>query len=310
MSLITDSRNAVTARVVGSGPEGLVEPVVGAPGKLNFGLIQGDKEVKDGDRLVTAGFSTEGGLASRYPADIPIGQVVETIPAQEQQKEQVSVEPFAELSRPERGHGPDQRGFRVVIVTPPILLRLVAIVFLTVLLQIGLFSQIPIFGSVPNLIPVVVVSLGLLGGAVTGAVTGFAAGLLVDVMIGGTLGVASLALMAAGYLAGRWREGYDIVSSLVPPLLIGALTALTALIYGGLTLTLGVEAPVSVLALREVVIQGLLAVLLAVPVFPLIKRVLRPALVDDATRARARASGVGGSGRGGTFGMMRGQGSI
>ena len=197
-----------------------------------------------------------------------------------------------------------------MIVTPPILLRLVAIVFLTVLIQIGLFSQIPIFGSVANLIPVVVVSLGLLGGAVTGAVTGFAAGLLIDVMIGGTLGVASLALMAAGYLAGRWREGYDIVSSLVPPLLIGALTALTALIYAGLTLTLGVEAPVSVLALREVVIQGLLAVLLAVPVFPLIKRVLRPALVDDATRARARASASEGSGRRGTFGMMRGQGSL
>ncbi len=197
-----------------------------------------------------------------------------------------------------------------MIVTPPILLRLVAIIFLTILLQVGLFSQIPILGSVPNLIPVVVVSLGLLGGAVTGAVTGFAAGLLIDVMIGGTLGVASLALMAAGYLAGRWREGYDIVSSLVPPLLIGALTALTALIYGALTLTLGVEAPVSILALREVIIQGVLAVLIAIPVFPLIRRVLRPALVDDATRARSRASATEASSRRGTFGMMRGQGTL
>ena len=103
------------------------------------------------------------------------------------------------------------------------------IVFVTVLLQFGFFSQVPILGSVANLLPVVVVSLGLLGGAVTGSVTGFATGLLIDVMIGGTLGVASLSLMAAGYLAGRWREGYDIVSSLVPPLLTGALTALTAL---------------------------------------------------------------------------------
>jgi len=197
-----------------------------------------------------------------------------------------------------------------MIVTPPILARLVAIVFFSVLLQIGLFSEIPVFGSAPNLIPVVVVSLGLLGGAVTGSVTGFAAGLLVDVMIGGTLGVASLALMAAGYLAGRWREGYDIVSSLVPPLLIGALTALTALIYGGLTLTLGVDAPVSFLALREVLVQGLLAVLLAVPVFPLIKRILRPALVDDATRARSRAAAAEGSSGRGSFGMMRGQGSL
>ena len=197
-----------------------------------------------------------------------------------------------------------------MIVTPPILLRLVLIVFVAVLLQFGFFSQVPLLGSVANLLPVVVVALGLLGGAVTGAATGFATGLLIDVMIGGTLGVASLSLMAAGYLAGRWREGYDIVSSLVPPLLTGALTALTALIYGALTLTLGVDAPVSVLALREVVVQGLLGILLAIPVFPLIRRIVRPALVDDAVAARSRSLRGQGSGRRGPFGMMRGQGSL
>jgi rod shape-determining protein MreD len=197
-----------------------------------------------------------------------------------------------------------------MIVTPPILLRLVLIVFVAVLLQLGFFSQVPLLGSVANLLPVVVVALGLLGGAVTGAVTGFATGLLIDVMIGGTLGVASLSLMAAGYLAGRWREGYDIVSSLVPPLLAGALTALTALIYGALTLTLGVDAPVSVLALREVVVQGLLGILLAIPVFPLIRRIVRPALVDDAAAARSRSLRGQRSSRRGPFGMMRGQGSL
>ena len=196
-----------------------------------------------------------------------------------------------------------------MIVTSPILLRLVLIVFVAVLLQLGFFSQVPLLGSVANLLPVVVVALGLLGGAVTGAVTGFATGLLIDVMIGGTLGVASLSLMAAGYLAGRWREGYDIVSSLVPPLLTGALTALTALIYGALTLTLGVDAPVSVLALREVVVQGLLGILLAIPVFPLIRRIVRPALVDDAA-ARSRSLRGQRSSRRGPFGMMRGQGSL
>jgi rod shape-determining protein MreC len=98
VSLITDGSSAVTARVVGEGPEGLVGPVVGSPGKLDFSLIQGEKEVKDGDKLVTAGFTTEAGLVSRYPADIPIGQVVETIPAQQQEREQVSVEPFADLA--------------------------------------------------------------------------------------------------------------------------------------------------------------------------------------------------------------------
>jgi cell shape-determining protein MreC len=76
----------------------MIGPVVGAPGRLDFSLIQGDEEVKDGDRLVTAGFATEGGLSSLYPADIPIGEVVETIPAEQEQREQVNVEPFAELA--------------------------------------------------------------------------------------------------------------------------------------------------------------------------------------------------------------------
>jgi rod shape-determining protein MreD len=195
-----------------------------------------------------------------------------------------------------------------MIVTPLILLRLALIVLVAVLLQVGFFSQVPVLGSVANLLPVVVVALGLLGGAVSGAVAGFATGLVVDAMIGGTPGVASLALMAAGYLAGRWREGYDIVSSLVPPLLTGGLTALAALIYGALTLTLGIEAPVSVLALREVVVQGLFGVLLAIPVFPLVRRVVRPALVDEGGRAAVRRRGRA-PGRG-TFGMMRGQGSL
>jgi rod shape-determining protein MreD len=193
-----------------------------------------------------------------------------------------------------------------MIVTPLILVRLVLVVLVAVLLQVGFFSQVPLLGSVANLLPVVVVALGLLGGAVSGAVCGFATGLLVDVMIGGTPGVASLSLMAAGYLAGRWREGYDIVSSLVPPLLTGGLTALAALIYGALTLTLGVDAPVSILALREVIVQGLLGVLLAIPVFPLVRRIVRPALVDDTARARGRGRAPGR----GTFGMMRGQGSL
>ena len=51
-------------------------------------------------------------------------------------------------------------------------------------------------------------------------------------MIGGDPGVGIALVMAAGYLAGRWREGYDIVSSLVPPLLTGALCAVSAAAYG------------------------------------------------------------------------------
>ncbi|MCB0865412.1 MAG: rod shape-determining protein MreD [Solirubrobacterales bacterium] len=195
-----------------------------------------------------------------------------------------------------------------MIVTPRIFLRLAAIVFVAVLLQAAFFSGVPLLGSVANVVPVVVVALGLLGGAVTGTVSGFAAGILIDVMVGGTLGVSSLALMAAGYAAGRWREGYDIVSSLVPPLLTGALCGVAALAYGAMQLTLGIDATVSPLVVREVVVQALLGALLAVPVFPLIRRVLRPALVDDSARARAKAASAraGFGGRSGPFANIRG----
>lgn len=195
-----------------------------------------------------------------------------------------------------------------MIVTPRIAIRIGLILFVAVLLQVSFFSRLGVLGSVANLIPVVIVAIGLLGGAVGGAVCGFAAGLLLDLMIGGTPGVASLSLMAAGYLAGRWREGYDIVSALVPPLLSGALSALAALVFGLLTLTLGVGASVSVVVLREVVVQGLLAILLAIGVFPLVRWLLRPALVDDARPARARGGGVPLPGsRTGWFGIMRRQ---
>lgn len=199
-----------------------------------------------------------------------------------------------------------------MIITPRILARLALMVFVAVLLQLAFFSRLPMLGSVANLIPVVVVAYGLLGGAVTGAVTGFAAGLLVDVMLGGTLGVSSLALMAAGYGAGRWREGYDIVSSLVPPLLTGALTGLAVAAYGAMQLTLGIDAQVSALVVREIIVQALLGALLAVPFFPLIRRVLRPALVDDAIGARTRArprSSVATS-RPSPFAIIQGRGSL
>jgi rod shape-determining protein MreC len=95
IALITDT-GAVTARVVGKGPEGLVEPIVGDPGKLSFTLIQGGGDMKEGDDLVTAGFSN-GALESRYPGDIPIGRISETIPDQQQQIDEVRIEPFANL---------------------------------------------------------------------------------------------------------------------------------------------------------------------------------------------------------------------
>jgi rod shape-determining protein MreD len=175
-----------------------------------------------------------------------------------------------------------------MIVTRRIALRIAALIVIAVVLQISFFSYLSFFGTTPNIIPLVVIVLGLLGGAVLGAVCGFATGLLLDSALLQTLGASSLVLLGVGYLAGRYREASTISNSLVPPLLIGALTTAAAAGFAAIQLMLGVRSPVSLLVLREIVVQGLLAVVLAIPFYPLIRRVLRSAIVDDFTARRGR----------------------
>jgi rod shape-determining protein MreD len=176
-----------------------------------------------------------------------------------------------------------------MIVTWRIGVRLALIVLVTVILQVSFFSLIPMLGAVPDLVPVVVVSLGLLGGGVVGAVCGFAAGLLLDSVLLQTLGASSLVLLSVGYLAGRYREGFEITNSLVPSLLAGGFTLLAGAGYAAVQLMLGVDTPVSLLILREILVQALLAILLALPTYPLLRRVLRPALIDTAVSHRVLA---------------------
>jgi rod shape-determining protein MreC len=97
VALITNEDSAVTARVTDSGAFGLVEPSLGNQSSLLFGLIDSDKGLKNGDKLVTAGFSN-GGLKSRFPADIPIGEIDEDQAETLEQSQEVRIEPFADLS--------------------------------------------------------------------------------------------------------------------------------------------------------------------------------------------------------------------
>lgn len=171
-----------------------------------------------------------------------------------------------------------------MIVTPPILIRLALLILATVIVQVSFFSDISILGTSPDVITVVVVALGLLGGGVTGAVCGFVAGLLLDSALLQTLGVSSLVLLAAGYLAGRYREGWEFTGLLAPALLAGGLTLLAASAFATIQVMLGVDAPVSLLVVREVIVKAVLSFLLMFAVYPVVRRILRPALVDDSSK--------------------------
>jgi rod shape-determining protein MreD len=173
-----------------------------------------------------------------------------------------------------------------MIVTWRIGLRIALIVVVTIVLQISFFSYLSFFGTTPNVVPLMVVSLGLLGGGMIGAVCGFAAGLLLDSALLQTLGVSSLVLLAAGYLAGRYREGFDISNPLVPLALAGSLTLMCAGGFALVQLMLGVEAPVSPMVLRELFLQTVYGAVLMIPAYPLMRRVLRASLVEEPPRGR------------------------
>jgi rod shape-determining protein MreD len=130
--------------------------------------------------------------------------------------------------------------------------------------------------------------MGLIGGSLAGAVSGFAIGFFVDCLLVEALGITSLVLLGVGYLAGLFRERFEIHSSLVPALLCMGLTLLAELGFAAVQLLLGIDAPVSVLIVRDMLLKSVYAFFLGWPIYLLIRRVLRPALVEEPRVQRRR----------------------
>jgi rod shape-determining protein MreD len=173
-------------------------------------------------------------------------------------------------------------------------LRLLALGFVAVVVQIAAVSQITVFGVSADLSPLVVASVGLLAGSLPGAAFGFGVGLFVDLALVQTLGVSSLLLIAIGYWAGRLRELRDPAHGLVPLAVGAAATALSTIGFALLQFLLGVHAPVSLLLLRQIVVTILVNALLALPVYALVRRMVQGSLPDDPRRRRRRAYTTGG----------------
>jgi rod shape-determining protein MreD len=179
-----------------------------------------------------------------------------------------------------------------VILTPNILVRLVAIVVGGVILQLSFFSQVALFHVSPDLLPALIVVLGLLGGSLTGAVCGFSAGFLLDCLLIVPLGGGSLVLIAVGYLAGLFRERFEIHSPLVPPLLCMGLTLFAELGFGAVEMMLGFDAPVSTLIVRDILLKSIFAFFGGWVIYVGVRRALRPALVEEPMPRRNRRPSV------------------
>jgi rod shape-determining protein MreD len=166
--------------------------------------------------------------------------------------------------------------------------RVAALAIVVVFFQIGVVSEVPVFGVNVDLSPLLVAFVGLLCGSTLGAATGFAVGLLVDLALLQTLGLTSLVFTLVGYWCGRLRELRDPQAALTP-LLVGAVASAVSLVgYSLMEFMLGVDAPVSFDLLRQIVLGVLVNTIVALPMWALVRRTLEGALPEDPRRRRRR----------------------
>lgn len=172
--------------------------------------------------------------------------------------------------------------------------RIAVLVVVVVFFQIGVVSEVPVFGVAVDLSPLLVAFVGLLCGSTIGAATGFVVGLLVDLALVQTLGVTSLIFTLIGYWCGRLRELRDPQATLTP-LLVGAAAAAAATVgYSLIEFMLGVDAPVSLELLRQIMLGVVVDTIVALPMWAIVRRSLEPGLPEDPRRRRRRAYTTGG----------------
>ena len=172
--------------------------------------------------------------------------------------------------------------------TPAAFLRAGLIALAAVVLEVSGIGAMRIFGATPDVVPLAVAGVAIYAGSVSGAAMGFGTGLLLDLAVGGTMGVSSLVLTAMGYAVGRYREVRDPAHGLMPIPVGAAATLGWGATFAAVSFMLDVGASVSPAIFGEMLMASAIGAVLAIPVFWLCRKILRPSLVIDPFELRRR----------------------
>ena len=175
-----------------------------------------------------------------------------------------------------------------MILSPGSFLRVGLLLLAAVVLQLSSVGRTTLLGGHADLTPLVVAAVAYYAGSVTGSATGFAAGVLLDLASGATMGASSLVLTAVGYAVGRFREVRDPAHGLLPIPVGAAGTLGWVTAFAAVSLMLDIGATVSPLVIRDALVTVLLNALIALPLFAVCRRLLRPSLAVDPLEAGRR----------------------
>ena len=158
-----------------------------------------------------------------------------------------------------------------------------ALLFFVAIVQVSLLSSVDVFGGMPNLLLVTIVSVALLRGSIFGAAGGFFGGLLVDTANLETLGLTSLVLTVGGYWIGRYGETTGRDRTHAPFVSVAVVTVLYAVGVVVLHFLLGDPVSAKELLVRSLVPTIAFNLILTAPVYWLVTKLLPP--VDWRERA-------------------------
>ena len=146
------------------------------------------------------------------------------------------------------------------------LIRWVLVVSVALVLQVGLATQVRVADVHPDLLLLVAICAGLVGGPSTGAGVGFACGLLFDLFLPGRFGVTALAYLLVGYGSGVAGDAVARPNRWISVGMVALASAGGTLLYAAIAQLLG-QASLSDPNLGAIVgIVAAFNALLAVPV--------------------------------------------
>lgn len=84
-----------------------------------------------------------------------------------------------------------------------------AVFILIYFLQVGIFSNLPIIGVVPNLFIILILYIGLFANSINAICFGIIIGLFLDLLYGNTVGISAVMFCVVGYLGAYFDKNFS-----------------------------------------------------------------------------------------------------
>ena len=143
------------------------------------------------------------------------------------------------------------------------LMGLPLLVFTAIVVQRSGVGQATIYGIHPDIVMLMVASIGVYRGREIGALSGFFSGLVVDAFLTTPFGISALIYVVVGYLAGELERIGSTAPLTLKILTVGVVSIIGEAFSVVILFLLGLSDPLKARTIEEVVIVGGVNLLLA-----------------------------------------------